>query len=139
VAVVDGQPHIGSVIGHWLTSVQFRWQVQMPGPGPPQAQVKPFGQSPATSVRQVSKPPSAAPPPVPPTPVVPPAPPLPVVPALPPLPPALVPAAPEVAASEVVETEPHDWEIAPRATTAIKSATIREVKRDLIPRSYAGR
>jgi hypothetical protein len=53
--LVDGQPHIGSAAGHWPVSVQLRWQVQTPGPGPPQAQVKPCGQSFAPT-RQVGTP-----------------------------------------------------------------------------------
>src|SRR5947209_19249578 len=107
----------------------------MPGPGPPQAQVKPAGQSPGASRRQVIAPASTS---LPPAPVVPP-PPLPGEPADPLAPPALLPAVPCMPPSDPVVTEPHEGTTAAIAIATILRAMIRDAKRDLIPSSYARR
>ena len=127
-AGAPGQPHIGSAAGHRFVSVQLRWQVHTPGPGPPHAHVNPVGQSFRSRVHASgpSVPPSRRPP-LPPA-LVPPA--L-VPPAL--VPPALFPAAPAVPPSGVDVTDPHDCAVAaaPSATTA--STAILRLKSGLIP------
>ena len=117
--VVPGQPHIGSAAPHWVVSVQFLWQVHIPTPAPPHAQVKPCGQSFATSVRHVSTPPSVLAPPFPEAPVVP------ATPVVPPAP--VVPAAPP---SDAGVTEPHDEKAtAPSATTQANNTRATKLER----------
>jgi len=149
--VVDGQPHIGSAAGHAFESVQLRWHVQMPGPGPPHAQVEPVGQSFRSTWQEsgpASTPPSSRAPPLPPPlppPMALPALPLPAAPVVPPtpvpaeppepvVPPGLLPAAPGVPPSET-DSVPHDRTTAP--STRIVSGTTLEMTLRVTLQSYA--
>jgi len=136
-AGAPGQPHIGSAAGHRFVSVQLRWQVHTPGPGPPHAHVNPVGQSFRSRVHASgpSAPPSRRPP-LPPA-LVPPAlvPPalVPAAPAAPPVPPLWLPAAPAVPPSPVDVTDPHDCAVAAAPSATIASSAILRLKSGLIP------